>query len=96
MADRESQWFMQETKAEEEEGKGQCRDPSAATGENMRERKRKSRGRPERKEERKTASIFAGGTISESGCDGLSASTEPDEGVLELHLEAAPPSTQCF
>ena len=37
--------------------------------------------RETREKGRNTASIFAGGTVSESGCDGLSASTEPDEGV---------------
>ena len=37
------------------------------------------------------ASIFAGGTRSGSGCDGRSASTEPNEGVPLLHLRQFPP-----
>ena len=39
---------------------------------------------------RGTASTTAGGPVSESGCDGRSASTEPDEGVALLRNEAAP------
>ena len=40
---------------------------------------------------RMTASIFAGGTVSDSKCDGRSASTEPNEGVPLLHLRQLPP-----
>ena len=52
--------------------------------------------RETREKGRKTASIFAGGTFSEIGCDGLSGSTEPDEGVSLASPEAAPPSNRCF
>ena len=59
-------------------------------------------GHPERKERGKkrgrttetgsgTARMITGGTGCESGCDGRSASTEPDEGVTWLLHEAAPP-----
>ena len=47
--------LMQETKADEEEGKGEVWDPSAAPGDSMRERERKAREKPERKEERPQA-----------------------------------------
>jgi hypothetical protein len=40
---------------------------------------------------RGTASTTAGGPVSESGCDGRSASTEPNEGVPLLHLRQLPP-----
>jgi hypothetical protein len=59
-------------------------------------------GSPEREESGKkrgkttetgrgTARMITGGTGCESGCDGRSASTEPDEGVTWVLHEAAPP-----
>ena len=37
------------------------------------------------------ASVFAGGPVSESGCGGPSASTEPDEGCSSFAMRLLPP-----
>ena len=39
---------------------------------------------------RETAGTTAGGTVSESGCDGLRASTEPDEGCPRFTRGTSP------
>ena len=40
---------------------------------------------------RETAGTTAGGTVSESGSGGLSASTEPDEGCSSFTMRQVPP-----
>jgi len=55
------------------------------------EGKKEENKRETREKGRMTASILAGGTRSGCGCDGRSASTEPNEGMPLLHLRQLPP-----
>ena len=81
---------MQETKAEEEEGKGEVPGHLGSPG-GQHEGKRKESKRETREKGRKTARTTAGGPVSESGCGGLSASTEPDEGCSSFTMRQVPP-----
>ena len=55
------------------------------------EGKNQGNKRETREKGRMAASISAGGTVSESGSGGLSASTEPDEGCSSFAMRQVPP-----
>ena len=82
MADRDSQCETSWAHARDE-GRRRRRKtevPPLGSPGGQHEGKKEESKRETREKGRNTAIIFAGGTVSEIGCDGLSASTEPDEG----------------